>query len=133
MRCALRFLLVAASISFVGALDSLAAQENAPDSVVLTGSPLGGVRFSHVSHQDMTECTACHHESRPELTLSTPYQSCADCHTQAPTAPMTTSIRDAFHDAPARAGTCLDCHVSEAAAGKAAPLKCIECHKRENT
>jgi len=46
---------------------------------------------------------------------------------------MTTSIRDAYHDAAAKKGTCMDCHVAEAAAGKAVPVKCTECHKKSNT
>lgn len=133
MRGALRFFMVGAAVAFAGPLNNLAAQVNAPDTVVLTGSSaLGGVKFSHASHQEMTECTACHHASRPEKPLSGPYQSCAECHTSRPSAPMKTSIRDAYHNATAKKGTCMDCHVTEAAAGKVVPLKCTECHKKEN-
>jgi hypothetical protein len=132
MRGLWRLVTVAAAMATVGAFGRLGAQE-APDTVVLTGSPLGGVKFGHASHQTMTECTACHHESRPEMPLGSEFQSCAACHTKTPTAPMTTSVRDAFHDATAKTGTCMDCHVAEAAAGKVVPLKCTECHKKSNS
>ena len=130
MRRDKRVLVVGVAVAFAGFFGSLSAQENAPDRVVLPGGPLGPVSFSHLSHQVMTDCTACHHASRPEMPLSSPYQPCADCHTATPTAPMLTRIRDAFHDAPAQSGTCVDCHATEAAAGKSVPLKCAECHKR---
>jgi hypothetical protein len=117
-----------------GSFGPLAAQENAPDTVVMTGaSPLGGVSFSHATHQEMAECTACHHESRPEMPLTSEHQSCSACHTTTPAAPVKTSIRDAFHDARAQAGTCVDCHVTESEAGKVVPLKCGECHRRDIT
>lgn len=110
----------------------LTAQENGPESILLTGASLGGVIFSHAAHQDMTDCTSCHHESRPEKPLESEHQPCTGCHTKPPTPPMTTSIRDAFHDATAKTGTCVDCHVTEGAAGKTVPMKCTECHKKEN-
>jgi hypothetical protein len=43
---------------------------------------------------------------------------------------MTTSTRDAFHDQTAKAGMCVGCHVEGAAAGKAVPSKCADCHKK---
>jgi hypothetical protein len=117
-----------------GSFGTLAAQENAPDTVVMTGaSPLGGVKFSHAAHQERAECTACHHESRPEMPLTSEHQPCSACHTNPPTAPMTTSIRDAFHDARAQSGTCVNCHRTESEAGTVVPLKCAECHKRDIT
>jgi hypothetical protein len=131
MRSLSRLILVGAVLAFAVPL-SLSAQENGPETIILTGSSLGGVMFLHASHQEMTECASCHHESRPEKPLDTPHQPCAACHIKAPTAPMVTSIRDAFHDATAKTGACVDCHVTEAAAGKTVPLKCTECHKKEN-
>ena len=117
-----------------GSFGTLAAQENAPDTIMMTGSsPLGGVMFLHGSHKEKAECTACHHESRPEMPATSEHQACSTCHTKTPTAPMTTSIRDAFHDARAQAGTCMDCHRTESEAGTVVPLKCAECHKRDIT
>jgi hypothetical protein len=80
----------------------------------------------------MTDCTACHHTSRPEKPLTSTYQSCAECHTKTAAAPMKTNIRDAYHDATAKTGICMACHISEAAAGKVVPVKCTECHKKDN-
>ena len=40
---------------------------------------------------------------------------------------MKTKAQAAFHDAMAKKGTCVDCHV-KAAAGKKVPAKCNECH-----
>ena len=45
---------------------------------------------------------------------------------------MKTATQGAFHKAMAKGGTCIDCHTKPAAAGKTAPLKCPECHKKEN-
>ena len=129
---ALRYMILGAALTFAAQPHSLTAQENGPDRIMLTGASLGGVDFSHKAHQDMTDCASCHHESRPEKPLESEHQPCTGCHVKTPVAPMTTSIRDAFHDATAKAGTCVDCHVTEGAAGKTVPMKCTECHKKEN-
>ena len=113
----------------------LAAQApKEPGTVVLTGSPLGGVKFEHKLHaQDRKiKCTTCHHASKPEKAMASANQKCTDCHTKTPAAPMKTATRGAFHDPMAKKGTCIDCHVTEAAAGKKAPTKCADCHKKEN-
>ncbi|HKJ01130.1 MAG TPA: cytochrome c3 family protein [Longimicrobiales bacterium] len=126
------YVALAGAIALAGSFNGVAAQESGPDTILLTGASLGGVKFSHKTHQDMTDCSSCHHESRPENPLTSEHQACTGCHTKTPTPPMVTSIRDAFHNATAKAGTCVDCHVTEAAAGKTVPLKCTECHKKEN-
>lgn len=106
----------------------------APESVVLTGSPLGGVKFNHKLHtaDASVKCTTCHHASKPEKAKTSDYQKCTDCHTKTAAAPMKTATRGAFHDPMAKKGTCIDCHVTEAAKGKKAPTKCADCHKKEN-
>jgi hypothetical protein len=43
---------------------------------------------------------------------------------------MTTTLRLAFHNTAERSGLCFDCHKKEAAAGKDAPVGCLDCHKR---
>lgn len=130
MRGVLRLFMVGAMIAFAGSVSRLAAQENGPETIVLSGAPLGDVTFQHAAHQKLTECTTCHHASRPEKPLTSEHEACTNCHTNPPTAPMTTSTRDAFHNATAKAGTCVDCHVKEAAAGKTVPSKCGDCHKK---
>jgi len=104
------------------------------DVVILTGSPLGGVRFEHKLHVARAggNCATCHHPSRPEKPASAPQQACSDCHTTAATAPMKTKRQAAFHNPTAQSGTCIDCHKAENTKGKKAPLTCMECHKQEN-
>ncbi len=132
MRSLVRLFLVGAALAWAGSLSNLAAQEQekGPETVVLSGAALGSVTFKHAAHQELTECATCHHASRPEKPLSAEHEACSKCHTNPPVAPMTTSIRDAFHNQTAKAGVCVECHVKEAAAGKAAPAKCGDCHKK---
>jgi hypothetical protein len=110
------------------------AQEKPPTTVVLKGSPMGGVKFDHAKHSKMdgVKCDTCHHASKPEKPSKVAHENCTDCHTKAVTAPMKTPTQGAFHKAMAKGGTCIDCHAKAVAAGKAAPTKCTECHKKEN-
>ncbi|HSC29913.1 MAG TPA: cytochrome c3 family protein [Vicinamibacterales bacterium] len=105
-----------------------------PDSIVLKGAPIGGVKFEHKLHvkDRQAKCQTCHHPSKPEKALKSEYQKCTDCHTKTVAAPMKTNTRGAFHDAVAKKGTCVDCHVAEAAKGKKPPAKCPDCHKKEH-
>lgn len=105
-----------------------------PGTVILKGSPLGGVKFEHTLHSKdrAIKCTTCHHASKPEKALTSPNQKCTDCHTKTPVAPMKTKTQGAFHDPMAKKGTCIDCHVAEVAKGKKAPVKCNECHIKAN-
>src|SRR4051812_42463615 len=64
--------------------------------------------------------------------FAAPQQNCTDCHTKVATAPMKTKTQAAFHNPTATAGICIDCHKTSAAAGKKAPAKCADCHKKEN-
>jgi hypothetical protein len=125
----LRFMIPAVlglALSFTG----LTAQATPPDTVVLTGAPLGPVTFVHVTHQTTTQCVTCHHASRPEKPASSPFQPCTACHTATPEAPMTTSLQAAFHDARGQSGLCIACHIEQKEAGKAAPVQCPQCHVR---
>lgn len=110
------------------------AQEKAPASVVLKGSPMGGVKFDHAKHSKMegVKCDTCHHASKTEHPAKTAHQACQDCHTKAAAAPMKTGTQAAFHAPMAKGGTCIDCHVKQNAAGKKAPTKCPDCHKKAN-
>ncbi len=106
----------------------------ASDVVVLTGSPMGAVRLEHRLHTQRAgnTCTTCHHASKPEKPATAPQQACSDCHTKVAAPPMKTKLQAAFHNPTAQSGTCIDCHKAEAAKGKKAPLKCTECHRKEN-
>ncbi len=112
----------------------LQAQAKAPGVVVLKGNPMGGVKFDHAAHAKLIgdKCDTCHHASKPEKAATAKQERCQKCHTKAVQAPMKTTTRPAFHDAMAKKGTCVDCHNKEVAAGKKVPIKCAECHKKEN-
>ena len=124
---------LALAVAFGANLALQAQAEKAPGTVILKGAPMGGVKFDHPKHVKAAnnKCEVCHHPSKAEKPNATPHQACTDCHTKAATAPMKTKTQLAFHDAMAKKGTCIDCH-AKAGAGKA-PLKCNECHKKENT
>jgi len=104
-----------------------------PETVVLTGSPLGAVTFSHKLHTKTygAKCESCHHASKPQKPLKAEHQKCTDCHTKVAAVPMKTKTQAAFHDPMAKKGTCVDCHVQSAAKGKTkVPVKCADCHKK---
>jgi len=109
-------------------------EKEAADVLILKGSPFGPVKFTHKLHADKTggKCEVCHHASKPEKPATAPQQACRDCHTKPAVKPMKTITQAAFHNPLAKAGTCIDCHLKENAAGKKAPTKCVECHKKSN-
>lgn len=111
------------------------AANTAPDVVTLKGNPMGGVKFNHMLHskeRSASKCDTCHHAAKPEKAAKSATETCADCHTKTAAAPMKTNYKGSFHNAPAKKGTCIDCHVAENAKGKKAPVKCADCHKKEN-
>ena len=110
------------------------AQAKPSNVVILKGNPMGGVKFNHPEHQKAAEnkCETCHHASKAEKPMKAKQENCQDCHTKTATPPMKTSTKLAFHDNMAKSGICIDCHVKQNAAGKKAPTKCNECHKKEN-
>ncbi len=131
-----RAILLGLALAVTGGLLTLQAQtEKVPSTVVLKGSPLGGVKFDHTKHEKLSknDCVSCHHESRPEKPNASPYQKCQDCHTTPAKPPMKTRAQFAFHDGPAKKGLCAGCHLEAAKNGAAAPQKCADCHKKENT
>lgn len=126
--------LVVVAFLLAGFSAVFAADKQAPDSIVLKGSPMGGVKFPHKAHavDQKIKCDTCHHASKPEKALTSPQQACTDCHTKTATPPMKTKLQAAFHNPTAQAGLCIDCHKAENAKGKKAPVKCADCHKKEN-
>lgn len=113
---------------------ALAGQGKEPDTVILKGAPMGGVKFAHKTHATTAggKCETCHHAAKPEKAAKAPQQACTDCHTKAVAAPMKTNTRAAFHDPMAKKGLCVDCHATALGQGKKAPAKCPDCHKKEN-
>ena len=115
---------------------TLMGQAKPKDTYILKGAPMGGVKFAHALHVDRAgkKCETCHHPSRPEKALKNAQQACTECHTKPVAAGMKTGVQSAFHNATAKGGTCIDCHLKENTANKkAAPTKCLECHQKANT
>jgi Class III cytochrome C family len=113
---------------------SVLAADQPPDTIILKGSPMGGVKFEHKLHVARADnkCETCHHPSKPEKPAKAAQEPCMDCHTRPPQPGMKTGLPGAFHNPAAQSGTCIDCHKRALASGKKPPTKCLECHKREN-
>jgi hypothetical protein len=118
---------------FVFGISLPAVSQQAPaEPITLKGPAAGAVTFPHSAHTHVAgKCEVCHHASKPEKPLKAPQQACADCHTKPPTPPVSTSLQAAFHNPSATAGLCIGCHKTENAEGKAAPVKCGDCHKKD--
>ena len=117
-------------------LVNLTCPGQAPPSgpIVLKGPTKAAVRFPHSAHMRVAgKCEVCHHASRPEKPLQATTEACTDCHTKPPTPPLKTGLPAAFHNSSATAGLCITCHRTENAEGKAAPVKCADCHKKETS
>ena len=97
----------------------------------MKGAPLGAVQFDHTAHLKVAgKCVVCHHPSKPEKPLKSPQEACTDCHTKPATPPVSTNLQAAFHNPAATSGLCIDCHRTENSSGKAAPVKCADCHQK---
>jgi hypothetical protein len=107
-----------------------------PEIVILTGNPMGGVKFRHRLHTDVREiqCVTCHHASKPQMPAKAPQEACRTCHTETVNKPMITNVEAAFHNDDATAGLCISCHRKEDAEHKhkLAPTKCRDCHNKAN-
>jgi hypothetical protein len=98
----------------------------------MKGTTMAPVTFPHSAHLHVAgKCEICHHASKPEKPLKSPQEACTDCHTKPPTPPVKTGLQAAFHNPTATAGLCITCHKTQNAEGKAAPVKCADCHKKE--
>jgi hypothetical protein len=100
-----------------------------PDSVTLP-APRGAVKFDHAAHVKIGKCVECHHASKPQKPAKSQFEKCGDCHTRAGSPQVKVKLQGAFHNPQATAGTCIDCHKRQNAAGKEVPTKCAECHKK---
>ncbi len=96
-------------------------------AIVLTGAPMGGVRFEHAKHP--VACDTCHHAPRQPNPGTAAQEACTSCHTKPAQAGMKTNKQAAFHNASATAGPCSDCHKKS---GGSAPTKCMQCHQKGN-
>jgi Class III cytochrome C family len=122
-------------LSIVVVLTSSALAQTAPTApIILKGAPMGAVKFDHTAHLKVAgKCEICHHPSKPQKPLKLPQEACTDCHTNPATPPVSTKLQAAFHNPTATSGLCIACHKTEDANGKAAPVKCADCHKKTNS
>ena len=113
----------------------LCVSQQAPVAPVrMKGPTMGTVQFPHSAHTHVAgRCELCHHLSKPEKPLKSPQQACLDCHTKPPAPAVKIGLPAAFHNSSATAGLCITCHKTENAEGKAAPVKCGDCHKKESS
>jgi hypothetical protein len=124
-------IVASALLLFVASLPATSQQAPA-GSITIKGPGMAAVKFPHAAHTHVAgKCEICHHASKPEKPLKSPQQACTDCHTKPPTPPVSTSLQAAFHNSSATTGLCITCHKTENAEGKAAPVKCADCHKKE--
>lgn len=106
----------------------------AKDTIIMAKgkNPLGGVKFEHKLHETRdAKCETCHHPSKPEKPATMANQACSDCHTTPAKAPMKTNYQGAFHKPTGLTGLCIDCHKTANTKGSKAPLKCVDCHKKD--
>jgi sRNA-binding protein len=124
--------MIAMAIAVAFLMGGLVQAQTAPGTVILKGSPMGGVKFDHAKHVKAADnkCEGCHHASKAEKPMKAKAEKCQNCHTKTVAAPMKTNAKAAFHDAMAKKGVCIDCHAKDAT--KKAPTKCADCHKKEN-
>lgn len=109
-----------------------AAQEAPSVPITMPGHTMPAVSFSHSAHTHVAgKCEVCHHASKPEKPLKSAQEACTDCHTKPPTPPVRVGLPAAFHNSGATSGLCITCHKTENSEGKAAPVKCGDCHKKD--
>lgn len=88
------------------------------------GIKLPPVKFHHAKHSIdyKIECKICHHaDPAPEKGV----KKCIECHDITQPKDGVLKAMDAYHK------TCMDCHKKvNADLGKAAPIKCNDCHKK---
>ena len=117
------------------ALSGAGFTQQAPqEPITLKGPSMPAVKFLHSVHLHVAgKCEVCHHPSKPEKPLHSSQQACTDCHTKPPTPPVYVGLPGAFHNSGATAGLCITCHKTQNAEGKAAPVKCGDCHRKESS
>ena len=107
--------------------------QQAPSApITLKGPAMPAVTFSHAAHTRVAgKCEVCHHGAKPQKPFKSPTEACTDCHTKPPTPPVRVGLPAAFHNPGATAGLCITGHKTQNAEGKAAPVKCADCHKKD--
>jgi hypothetical protein len=87
----------------------------------------GKVTFSHIAHEERVnnDCQVCHHEIAGDNTA----QACSDCHkliVQITPLGEAMPLSKAFHT------KCIVCHQKMVKEEKKAPVKCQDCHIKQD-
>jgi hypothetical protein len=119
-----------ASWAAYGALATEAPENLTIDACMAKKS---GVEFPHAAHVGVGECAVCHH-TQEGLTAESEVEveSCASCHldpaeAETPNCTEMSTKKNPYHI------QCVGCHKEsmEANADMALPVKCTECHPKE--
>jgi len=115
--------LIISSCLFVFKAHDVKAQKTVPDTVTLKQkeAKLPPVVFSHRSHAGSIGCVICHHN---ESNLKTP-ERCRACHPDKIVKGKAMPAQQAFHK------QCQGCHKEKRNKATRAPMKCNECHRKQ--
>lgn len=95
-----------------------------PEDIMLMAlsDKLPPVLFPHKKHVDMEKahCGNCHHKNPNDV------KGCYTCHPHEPEKEEVPAYKEAHH------GLCHPCHKANNKGGKVPPVKCLDCHKKEN-
>ena len=115
-----------ATLLFVGAI-VVAGTGDEVISLDGCGEKKAAVEFPHKAHQEVTECTTCHHTAEG-LTADSDVEvkSCKSCHlnpenAETPSCSEMSMSKNPYHK------MCISCHKEQ---GKG-PTKCNDCHPKE--
>jgi len=106
------------------------AAKDSPETITIDAcaDKQAPVEFPHKSHQELTECSTCHHTQEGlKADSATVVEPCRACHVEpeAATTPVCSQMstkKNPFHL------TCITCHKES---GKEnAPTKCVDCHPK---
>lgn len=108
---------------FLFAVALVYAQQKPQDvyKLQMEGAKFPPVDFNHKNHFETykIDCKVCHHTDANPAEKAT---QCMTCHD--PAGEKGLKAMDAYHN------MCINCHKKENEAGKNAPTKCNDCHKK---
>lgn len=125
-------LAVAAAITLCFAFvttNDAAANAGDAEMVLKTAKAKKPAAFPHKKHQDMFECSQCHH-TKDATGKQGPYvageeKKCESCHNKDMANDKLNDFKKAAH------ANCKECHKKAAKDGKNAPTKCTGCHVKD--
>ncbi|MCS7203327.1 MAG: cytochrome c family protein [Thermodesulfovibrio sp.] len=116
-------LIVLIAVCFVFVISFVHAQPKDVYMLHWEGAKFPPTEFTHKKHAEdyKIDCKDCHHK---DPNPAEKVEKCISCHDIAEAKGGAPKAMDAYHK------NCIDCHKKENEAGKSAPVKCNECHKK---